>query len=67
VGLRSVPARYLFLDEVDGYLSNVEGEVDSTLLAERRSATFQRRKIPLVLRRIACRGSKASMPGPLWR
>jgi phage terminase large subunit GpA-like protein len=44
VGLRSMPARYLFLDEVDGYPGDVEGEGDPILLAERRSATFQRRK-----------------------
>jgi phage terminase large subunit GpA-like protein len=48
VGLRSMPARYLFLDEVDGYPGDVEGEGDPILLAERRSATFQRRKILLV-------------------
>ena len=38
VGLRSMPARYLFLDEVDGYPGDVEGEGDPILLAERRSA-----------------------------
>jgi phage terminase large subunit GpA-like protein len=48
VGLRSMPARYLFLEEVDGYPGDVEGEGDPILLAERRSATFQRRKILLV-------------------
>ncbi|MGN7612722.1 phage terminase large subunit family protein [Magnetococcales bacterium HHB-1] len=48
VGLRSMPARYLFLDEVDGYPGDVEGEGDPILLAERRSATFQRRKIFMV-------------------
>jgi phage terminase large subunit GpA-like protein len=48
VGLRSMPARYLFLDEVDGYPGDVEGEGDPILLGERRSATFQRRKILLV-------------------
>ena len=45
VGLRSMPARYLFLDEVDGYPGDVEGEGDPILLAERRAATFQRRKV----------------------
>ncbi|MBL0320089.1 MAG: phage terminase large subunit family protein [Alphaproteobacteria bacterium] len=44
VGLRSMPARYLFMDEVDGYPGDVEGEGDPILLAERRSATFQRRR-----------------------
>ena len=49
VGLRSMPARYLFLDEVDGYPGDVDGEGDPILLAERRSATFaHRRKIFLV-------------------
>jgi phage terminase large subunit GpA-like protein len=48
VGLRSMPARYLFLERVDGYPGDVEGEGDPILLAERRSATFQRRKILLV-------------------
>ncbi len=48
VGLRSMPARYLFLDEVDGYPGDVAGAGDPVLLAERRSATFQRRKVLLV-------------------
>ena len=47
-GLRSMPARYLFLDEVDGYPGDVEGEGDPILLAERRASTFQRRKVLLV-------------------
>lgn len=44
VGLRSMPARYLFMDEVDGYPRDLEGEGDPILLAERRTATFQKRK-----------------------
>jgi len=36
VGLRSIPARYLFLDEVDGYPGDTDGESDPILLAERR-------------------------------
>ncbi len=49
VGLRSMPARFLFLDEVDGYPGDVDDEGDPILLAERRSATFaKRRKIFLV-------------------
>ncbi len=48
-GLRSMPARYLFMDEVDAYPGDVNGEGDPILLAERRSATFRnRRKIFLV-------------------
>ena len=34
VGLRSMPVRYLFLDEVDGYPLDVEGEGDAISLAE---------------------------------
>lgn len=48
VGLRSMPARYLFLDEVDGYPGDVEGEGDPVALAEARTRTFQRRKIFMV-------------------
>lgn len=44
VGLRSMPARYLFMDEIDGYPSDIEGEGDPILLAERRTATFNKRK-----------------------
>lgn len=44
VGLRSMPARYIFMDEVDGYPKDIEGEGDPILLAERRTATFQRNK-----------------------
>ena len=43
-----MPARYLFLDEVDGYPGDIEGEGEPILLAERRSSTFQRRKVLLV-------------------
>lgn len=44
VGLRSMPARYLFMDEIDGYPTDIEGEGDPILLAERRTATFNKRK-----------------------
>ena len=37
VGLRSMPVRYLFLDEVDGYPLDVEGEGDAISLAEART------------------------------
>ncbi len=47
--LRSMPARYVFMDEVDAYPLDVDGEGDPILLAERRAATFARkRKILLV-------------------
>lgn len=48
VGLRSMPVRYLFLDEVDGYPRDVEGEGDAIQLAEARPRTFARRKIFIV-------------------
>lgn len=48
VGLRSMPARYLFLDEVDGFPGDVDGEGDPIALAEARTRTFQRRKIFIV-------------------
>ena len=48
VGLRSMPVRYLFLDEVDGYPRDVEGEGDAISLAEARTRTFARRKIFIV-------------------
>lgn len=46
VGLRSTPARYLFLDEVDAYPADAEGEGDPVELAIARARTFGgRRKI----------------------
>ena len=44
-GLRSVPARFLFLDEIDGYPEDVDGEGDPVALVEVRTRTFARRKI----------------------
>ena len=48
VGLRSMPVRYLFLDEVDGYPLDVDGEGNAVALAEARTRTFARRKIFIV-------------------
>lgn len=48
VGLRSMPARYLFLDEIDAYDGDVEGEGDPIALAEARTRTFNRRKVFMV-------------------
>ena len=48
VGLRSMPVHYLFLDEVDGYPLDVDGEGDAISLAEARTRTFARRKIFIV-------------------
>ena len=45
VGLRSMPVRYLFLDEVDAYPDDLDGEGDPVALAEKRTTTFARRKI----------------------
>ena len=44
-GLRSMAARYLFLDEVDGYPYNVDKEGDACDLAIARTTNFRRRKI----------------------
>jgi phage terminase large subunit GpA-like protein len=44
-GLRSMPTRYLFLDEVDGYPGDVEGEGEPCDLAIARTKNFSRRKI----------------------
>jgi len=49
VGLRSMSARFLFLDEVDAYPGDVEGKGDPVALAEARARTFGwRRKTLLV-------------------
>jgi phage terminase large subunit GpA-like protein len=49
VGLRSSPARYIFLDEVDAYPASADEEGDPVSLAEARSLTFaHRRKVFLV-------------------
>ncbi len=48
VGLRSMPVRYLFLDEVDAYPPNADSEGDPLTLAIQRTATFARRKIFIV-------------------
>ncbi|TSE28128.1 Phage terminase large subunit (GpA) [Tepidimonas thermarum] len=47
VGLRSMPVRYLFLDEVDGYPGDADGEGDPVALAMQRTVTFINRKIYL--------------------
>lgn len=49
VGLRSMPARYVFLDEVDAYEGDVDGEGDPVALAVARTRTFgHRAKVFLV-------------------
>ena len=48
-GLRSMPARWVFLDEIDAYDGDVDGEGDPVALAEARTRTFgHRRKIFMV-------------------
>ena len=44
-GLRSMPVRYVFLDEVDAYPPDVEGEGDPVDLAIARTRNFANRKI----------------------
>lgn len=46
-GLRSMPIRFLFMDEVDEYPGDVDGQGDPVALAEKRTATFPRRKVLL--------------------
>jgi phage terminase large subunit GpA-like protein len=46
--LRSMAARYLFLDEVDGYPTNVDKEGDPCDLAIARTTNFRRKKIFIV-------------------
>ena len=43
-GLRSMPIRDIFFDEIDAYPFDVDGEGDPISLAEARQATFARRK-----------------------
>ncbi len=48
-GLRSMPARYIFLDEVDAYPASADEEGDPIALAEARTTTFaHRRKVFMV-------------------
>lgn len=44
-GLRSTPVKKLFLDEIDAYPLDVDGEGDPIMLSEKRAATFLRRKL----------------------
>jgi phage terminase large subunit GpA-like protein len=44
-GLRSMPIRFLVLDEVDAYPASVDEEGDPVMLAIKRTANFVRRKI----------------------
>jgi len=47
-GLRSLSARFLLLDEIDAYPSDLDGEGDPILLAKARTRTFSRRKMFLI-------------------
>jgi phage terminase large subunit GpA-like protein len=49
VGLRSMPARYLFLDEVDAYPPSADEEGDPVALAEARTRTFSWRAKALLV------------------
>jgi phage terminase large subunit GpA-like protein len=49
LGLRSLPARFILLDEIDAYPADAEGEGDPVALAERAAITYRgRRKILMV-------------------
>ena len=41
-----MPIRFLFMDEVDEYPGDVDGQGDPVALAEKRTSTFARRKVP---------------------
>ena len=56
VGLRSTPARYLFLDEVDAYPASADEEGDPVSLAEARSLTFAHRRKALLVSTPTIRG-----------
>lgn len=47
-GLKSMPARFLFLDEVDEYPQDIDGQGDPISLVMARSRTFSRRKAFIV-------------------
>lgn len=42
--LRSMPCKYIFADEIDGYPFDVDGEGDPLALADKRASNFPRRK-----------------------
>lgn len=44
-GLKSTPARFLFMDEIDEYPPDLEGQGDPISLALARSRTFSKRKV----------------------
>tara|TARA_B100001778_G_C18591742_1_gene632606 strand:- start:44 stop:1906 length:1863 start_codon:yes stop_codon:yes gene_type:complete len=46
-GLRSTPCKYVLMDEVDSFVTDVDGEGDPVELAIKRATTFPRRKILL--------------------
>jgi phage terminase large subunit GpA-like protein len=47
-GLRSMPVRFLYLDEVDGYPMDLDGEGSPLALAMARTRTFAKRKIFMI-------------------
>ncbi len=70
VGLRSMTARFLFLEEVDADAGNVDGECDPIALAEARARTFgwQRQAIlvstPTIAGRSRIEHEYAEAPSP---
>jgi len=46
-GLRSTPCKYVLMDEVDSFVTDVDGEGDPVELAVKRATTFPKRKILL--------------------
>jgi phage terminase large subunit GpA-like protein len=72
-GLRSMPARYVFLDEVDAYPASADEEGDPVTLAEARTTTFShRRKVfmvstPTIRGLSGSSGSSRHRPAPVLR
>jgi phage terminase large subunit GpA-like protein len=57
VGLRSTPAKFIILDEVDGFPFDAGGEGDPVALAVARTATFRGRRKVLMLSTPTVEGS----------
>ncbi|MFO1156635.1 MAG: phage terminase large subunit family protein [Rhodospirillales bacterium] len=62
VGLRSMPVRYLFLDEVDAYPPSADEEGDPVALAEARTRTFSWRRKMFVVSTPKLKGSSRIEP-----
>jgi len=62
VGLRSTPARYIFLDEVDACPASADEEGDPVTLAEARTTIFSHRRKVFMVSTPTIRGEASSEP-----